>query len=307
MTHSIASTRRVGTALFAALLCLATSLPALAEGTLDKARQSGKLTMGYVADAQPFSYADASGKPTGYAIALCSKLGDSLKSELKMPALALDFVPVSKDERFSAVAQGKVDVMCGAVETLERRAQVDFSIPILLSGSGAAVRADATARLVQALSGRDPAAQPIWRGSQGQAPERRVLAVIGGTAVESVLLSRLKQMRIVAEVVTVKDTAAGLQMLLDRRADVFFNDRVLLLDAAARSPSRNDIVVLDRLFRRDLVALAVRRDDGDFRLAVDRSLSRMYRSDELASIYTSHFGPPDRATLDFFQLVALPD
>ena len=64
---------------------------------------------------------------------------------------------------------------------------------MLLSGNGAAVRADAPARLLQALSGQAVAGQPIWRGSQGQAPERRVLAVVGGTTIESVLVSRLKR------------------------------------------------------------------------------------------------------------------
>ena len=292
--------------LWAALL-LAAALPAMAEGTLDKARQSGKLSMGYVADARPFSYADAAGKPAGYAIDLCSQIGEAVKAELKLPALAIDFVALPKDERFAAVAQGKVDLLCGSTQSLARRSEVDFSIPILLSGNGAAVRADAPARWLQALSGQAVAAQPIWRGSQGQAPERRVLAVVGGTTIESVLVSRLRQARIVAEVVSVPDTATGLQMLLDRRADVFFNDRALLLDAAARSPARADLLVLDKLFRRELVSLSVRRDDDDFRLLVDRSLSQLYRSKDFGSIYGRHFGAPDAATLDFFQLVALPD
>ena len=294
-------------ALLCSLLCLGTACPVWAEGTLDKAKQSGRLSIGFVADARPFSYNDASGKPAGYAIALCAKVADAVKSELKLPALAVDFVPVPKEERFSAVADGKVDLLCGATQSLERRRQVDFSIPILLSGNGAAVRADAPARLVQALSGPEPAAHPIWRGSPGQAPERRVLAVIGSTTIERVLADRLKQMRIVAEVVTVNDTATGLQMLRERRADVFFNDRALLLDAVANGPSLGDVVVLDRLFRRELVSLATRRDDADFRLVVDRSLSQLYRGSDLAPIYSSHFGAPDRATLDFFQLVALPD
>jgi hypothetical protein len=119
-THD-AGLRRLRDALVCSVLFLAATLPALAEGTLAKAKASGKLSIGYLADAQPFSYTDAAGKPTGYAIALCSKVGDAVKNELKLPALALDFVAVSKDERFSAVAQGKIDLLCGANETLERR------------------------------------------------------------------------------------------------------------------------------------------------------------------------------------------
>ena len=43
------------------------------------------------------------------------------------------------------------------------------------------------------------------------------------------------------------------------------------------------------------------------RLAVDRALSRIYRSEELAAIYTAHLQPLDQATRDFFELIALPD
>ena len=48
--------------------------PALAQGTLDRVAAAGKLTIGYLADARPFSYADAAGRPAGYAVAVCSKV-----------------------------------------------------------------------------------------------------------------------------------------------------------------------------------------------------------------------------------------
>lgn len=300
--------RRAWASLFATLLLfLAATGSALAAGTLDRAKESGKLTIGYVPEARPFSFADASGKPDGYAIALCNRVAEAVKSELKLSALAVDFVQVAPGEGFGAVQQGRIDLLCGGTPSLERRKLVDFSIPVLLSGTGAVVRADAPARLVQVLSGREPAAQRTWRASPGQMTERRVFAAIGATTVEKALIDRLKSLRVAVEVVTVKDTAAGLQMVLDRRADAFFNDQALLLDAAKRSPSGGDLIVLDRLFRREQVALAVRRDDDDFRFVVDRTLSRLFRSEELRPLYATWFGAPADSVLNFFQLVALPD
>lgn len=281
--------------------------PTPARGTLDGVRESGTLTMGYLADAQPFSYTDAAGKAAGYAVALCTKIGDAVKSELKLPALSVNFVAVPLDQRFPALEQGRIDVLCGAEPTLERRALVDFSIPILLSGTGVVIRADAPARLEQVLSGREPPKQPIWRATQGQAPERHVVAVIGSTPLEKALSDRLKMSRIVVDVVSVNDNAAGIRMVLERRAAAFFSDHALLLDVTRRDPSANKLVVLDRLFRRAQVALAVRRNDDDFRLVVDRTLSRLMRSGEAGSNYANYFGAADRSTLDFFQLVALPD
>jgi ABC-type amino acid transport substrate-binding protein len=300
--------RPLRAALLASLVlgCLA-ALPATARGTLDQVRESGRLTIGYLADAPPFAYTDGAGKPAGYAVALCSKAGEEVKEELKLPALAVDFQVVPFDERLHALAQGRIDILCGVEPTLSRRATMDFSIPILQSGTGVMIRADAPARLVQALSESEPAKRPVWRATQGQAPEHHVIAVIGGTTVEKAVIDRLRAARIIAEVVPVKSTAAGVQMVLDGRAEVFFNDRGLLLEARKLSSASKQLVVLDRLFGRTQVALGLRRDDDAFRLVVDGALSRLVRSGATAKTYAGYFGAPDRATLDYFQLVALPD
>ena len=306
MTHPSTHESRRGlrNALVAGLLGLVLA-PAFAAGTLDKAKDTGKLTFGYTNKARPYAYADASGKPAGYAIALCNRIAESLKTELKQPTLAIDYVVVTREEAFTAVQQGKVDLLCGAVPTLERRALVDFSIPIMLSGAGVALRADAPIRLLQAVSGATPTG-PAWRASPDQAPQRTVIAVVDGVPIENALNSALKERRLNAELVPVKDTAAGLELLAMRKADAFIQDRAVLLDSVTRRGG-NDLVVAGRTFRRDVVAMAVRRDDADFRLFVDRVLSRLYRTPALSELYARHFGTPTPEALDFFKLVSFPD
>jgi len=300
----IKSCRSLRSALVAGLLGLAL-LPAFAAGTLDKARDGGKLTFGYDNDSRPYTYTDGAGKPAGYGIALCNRIGDALKTELKLPALAIDYVALTREEAFSAVQQGKVDLLCAAIPTLERRAVVDFSIPIMLSGSGVALRSDAPTRLLQAVSGATPTG-PAWRASPDQAPQRAVIAVVDGVPIENALNSALKQRRVNAEVVPVKDTAAGLELLAMRKADAFIQDRAVLLDSVTRRGG-TDLVVAGRTFRRDVVAMAVRRDDADFRLFLDRTLSRLYRTPALSELYTRYFGTPTAEALDFFKLVSFPD
>jgi ABC-type amino acid transport substrate-binding protein len=158
---------------------------------------------------------------------------------------------------------------------------------------------------VQVLTGREPPDALNWRGRQ--APERRALAVVGGTTIEQALSERLAAQRIAIDVMKVKDTDEGLQAVAEHRVDGFFDSRAALVYGAAQSPARANLVVLDRLFRRDLLTLSVRRGDDDFRLAVDRALSRLFRTSELATIYRTYLKEPDRETLDFFQLVALPE
>jgi len=102
-----------------ALLLALTVLPFVQAGsasgaTLDRVRQTSSLTLGYRTDAQPFSYREASGTPAGYSIALCLKIVDEVKAELKLSSLAVEWVPVTLADRFKDVQQDKVDLLCGA-------------------------------------------------------------------------------------------------------------------------------------------------------------------------------------------------
>jgi polar amino acid transport system substrate-binding protein len=305
--HSYTTVRHLRYALAASLLCLVAALPALAAGTLDKARESGKLSFGYRIDTRPFAFTDESGKAAGFSVALCLKVADAVKAELKLPALAVDFVPVSAATRFDALQQGQIDLLCGtATPTLERRAVVDFSIPIFSAGTGAVMRADGDRRLRDALANRPDPTKPVWRGAPGLFSEKVVFAVVGGTTIERSLVEALKARRIEVTVAPAADYKAGLQMVLDGRAAALFGDRPVLLDAASRAPA-GELLVIERAFTREPLALALRRGDDAFRLVVDRSLSRLFRSKDLAPLYTTYFGPPDPGTLEFFQSVALPD
>lgn len=297
-------TLRGRAALLATLVLLA--LPAAAAGTLDKVKESGKLTLGYRADTRPFAFSDGD-KPAGFSVALCQKVADAVKAELKLPALAVEFVPVTAANRFEALQQGRVDLSCGTdTPTLERRATIDFSIPNFAAGTGAVVRADADRRLRDALANKPDPAQPVWRGAPGLLTEQVVFAVVAGTTIEKALIDALKLRRIVVTVAPVADYAAGVKMVLERRAAALFGDRPVLLDAAKRGPA-GELTVIERTFTREPLALALRRGDDAFRLLVDRSLSRLFRSKDFATLYAGHFGTPDAATLEFFQSVALPD
>jgi ABC-type amino acid transport substrate-binding protein len=94
--------------------------------------------------------------------------------------------------------------------------------------------------------------------------------------------------------------------VLDRQSDVLFGDRPILLDAAKRSPSARDLIVLDRHFTYEPVALALARNDDDFRLIVDRTLSGLFATPSFRSLYATWFGEPDENTIDFFQTNVLP-
>jgi len=277
--------------------------------TLGAVKKTAKLKLGYRDDARPFSYRDESGNAAGYTVALCQKIAEQVKTDLGLASLSVEWVPVTLEGRFNAVRDGKVDLLCGADSvTLARRKEVSFSIPIYLSGVGALLRADALAGLYKALSERPGSSGPLWRGTPTeQLLQVQTFAVVGGTTSEKVLADRMSTFQLSAKVVTVKDYASGVQAVLDRKASVFFGDRPILLDAAKRAAAAGELRVHERRFTDEPLALALRRGDEDFRLEVDRTLSRLYRSPEFRAEYSKWFGEPDERAMLFFRLVALPE
>jgi len=274
--------------------------------TLDRVRQTGKLTLGYRTDAWPFSYRDESGNPDGYSVALCKQIAERLKSEQGLANLTVEWAPVTGEDQFKAVQDNKVDLLCGAAETLASRKDVDFSIPIFPGGIGALLRADAPTGLKEVLSGRPPSG-PLWRGYPAQVLEKQVFSVVAGTPSEKWLHDRLNEFQLTAKVVPVEGYDAGIQSVLDRSSNVFFADRSILLDAAKRSPSAGDLTVLERQFTYAPLALALERNDADFRLVVDRTLSQFFGSDEFHSLYVKWFGKPDESAATFFRQSTLSE
>jgi ABC-type amino acid transport substrate-binding protein len=276
--------------------------------TLDSVKKAGTIKLGYRTDARPFSYQDESGKPGGYSVALCERIAEQVKAELGMSALAVEWVAVDIERRFRDVQQGRIDLLCGAdTETLTRRKEVSFSTPIFPGGIGAMLRADSSHRLRQVLTKGQAAARPFWRASPAQILEQQTFSVVAGTTGESWLGERLYTLKIPAKVVAVDGYEAGVRAVLERGSNVLFGDRAILLDAAKRSPSARDLIVLDRRFSEEPLALALRRGDEDLRLVVDRTLSRLFASAEFRDLYSQWFGKPDEAVHTFFRLNALPE
>ncbi len=294
--------------LLAVVSCVATATSAAAADTLERIRQSGRLTLGYRGDAPPFAARSESGAPIGYSIALCRTIADAVKSELRLPALAVEWVPVTAENRFGAVASGTIDVLCGAdTVTIGRRHDVAFSIPIFPGGIAALLRADAPARLREALRGRGQTLNPTWRANATQALRSRAFAVVAGTRSEQWLTQRIDDLEVLTKILPVSSYETGVDAVVGRRADALFGERAIVLDLARRHANSRDLIVLDRMFTSEPLALTLPPNDDRFRLLVDRTLSHLYGSAEFGGLYRTWFAEPDEGTMNFFRLNTLPD
>lgn len=265
------------------------------------------MRLGYRVDARPFSYRDAGGKPAGYSIDLCQGVADAMKAQWALPNLKIEWVPVTLEGRFTAITQHQIDLLCGAESaTLERRKQVDFSIPFFPGGVGVAIRKDAPARLKDALSGT-ATTTPGARGVALVVLSAQTFGAVAGTTAQHWLSQPHDELKVESKIVDVPNYAAGLKAVADRQSSGLFGDRAILLDAVLHDSTLSDLGVVDRLFTLEPVALALPRGDDDLRLLVDQALGQRYHSADFWPEYIKWFGKPDASDMLFFGWTGLPE
>ena len=279
------------------------ALPAASQ-TVDRIRAAGRIRLGYVADARPFTVGQG-GAAEGFGAALCQRVADRAKAQLGNSSLTVEWVQVTADNRLREVQQGNVDLLCTPMpQTVAARQAVAFSLPVFPAGVRAVLRNDAAVQLRDALAGQT--GRVVWRGSPAATVlGQKSFAVMQGSTTESWLTGALASLQIDARVVPVPDYRTGLQQVVNHDVDVFFGDRAVVL-GAMDDAARDSLTVLPRLLTHEAVAFAMARGDEDFRLLVDRALSDTYKSADFAALYGQWVGELDESARAFFQWNTLP-
>jgi polar amino acid transport system substrate-binding protein len=297
-------TRRLGLLGAALLAALAAPLAASAQ-TLERIKAAGSIRLGFIDAVAPLSAKASDGKATGFGIELCQPVAEAVKARLGMPALDVRLVALKAETTLESVAKGEVDLLCTpTVETLKRRAIVSYSLPVFNGGVGVLLRADAPRALRDVLDGKVHPTGPIWRATVNRGLSNHTYVVRAGTVAEEKIRDGFRRLNVNIHVITVDDDAKGVELVRARQADAFFAERVLLLEQVSRGAT--DLVVLERKFNVEPMALAMGRNDDDFRLLVDTALSKLFTSAAFPALYTRYFGVFDDATKATYAGFALP-
>ena len=160
------------------IIAVAVAVPAQAQspgGTLAKIKETGDIRLGHRDVSVPFSYLDDKQAPVGFAIDLCARIVDAVKSELKLPSLQTKLQPIQLGTQIPLIENGTIDIVCGpATNTLERQKVVAFSNTIFVSSIRAVVKKDGPIKTFEDLGGRpvsltnnvDCAAHGTWPGEE---------------------------------------------------------------------------------------------------------------------------------------------
>jgi polar amino acid transport system substrate-binding protein/glutamate/aspartate transport system substrate-binding protein len=247
----------------AGLVAAWASEPAAAQsaGTLERIQAQGEIRLAYREDAAPFSFVE-NGAPAGYSVNLCREVAHALQQELKLPELTVTFVPV---------VNGQAELLCEATSaTLSRRARVDFSISTFISGASLAIRPDGPTNL-KAMAGQK-------------------IGVLGGTTTQEDLDITLREEGVTADVIVVKTHDEGLDLLQKDEIAAYFADRTILQDRLRHDAAGDGLLLADNYLTIEPYALAMPIDHA-FRLAVDRALSRLFRTGGMIKVFRKSVDP----------------
>jgi len=260
--------------------------------TLKAIKARNAIVIGYLQDAFPMSFLGTDGKPGGYSVDLCLAIAGDVGKAIGVESLPVRFVPLQLDERFDAVASGKVDIECGtSTITLSRLQKVDFTNTVFLDGGSLIVRKDSAITSFPALVDE-------------------TIAVIPGTTTEKSLREMLAKRYVNAKVVAVKNHAEGMAALEAGTANAYASDRVLLVGLLLKTQNLKNFGMVPDQFSYEPYGFAVRRNDADFRLVANSTLARLSASGKILDVFERWFGAvgkPNPGLVTMYLINATPE
>jgi len=139
-------------------------------GVLKRIKEAGVVRIGYREGAVPFAFAGADGPPHGYSIDICDAIVEDISEAVGAVALRVEYRRVTPADRVEQVADGRIDLECGATTgTAGRRERVAFSPLIFVAGTRLLVKRGSGIRSEGNLPGRRVA---VARGRRNEAAMR---------------------------------------------------------------------------------------------------------------------------------------
>jgi glutamate/aspartate transport system substrate-binding protein len=269
--------KRFSASMFAVSLAMGVAGAAQAQqsGTLKKIHDSATITIGHRDASIPFSYYDDKQQPIGFAMDLCLRIVDAVKTELKLPKLDVKYQLVTSANRIPLMANGTIDLECGSTtNNVARQKEVSFTMTHFLTANRVVSKKSANLKSIDDLKGKT------------------MVSTSGTTNIKQLTeLNTSKSMGI--NIIPANGHPEAFQMVETGRAVGFVMDDILLYSLVASSRNPSDYVISDfALSPPEPYGIMLRRDDPAFKKVVDNAMTRLYKSGEAAKLYERWFLKP---------------
>jgi glutamate/aspartate transport system substrate-binding protein len=271
MNSTMNSIRLAGAAL-AVAFCATQAQAQELTGTLKKIKDSGAITIGFRDSSVPFSYLDDNQKPIGFAMDICAKIVDAVKTKLKLPNLEVKYNPVTSATRIPLIANGTVDLECGSTtNNVDRQKQVAFTNTHFLTASRFVSKKTSKLNSIDDLKGKS------------------VVSTSGTTNIKQLTEANAAR-NLGINVIAAKDHAEAFLMVETDRAVAFVMDDILLASLAAGSKDPAAYVISKDAFSKpEPYGIMLRKDDAPFKKVADAATAALYTSPDGKKLYDKWF------------------
>ena len=257
--------------LIVGLFALVAAMSSVADGetTLEKIDKSGALIIGTRTGSPPFGYVNKSNEWVGFSIDLVEKaIIPALSKKLNKP-IKLDKKESAPQTRIPLLTANTVDLIAETMtDTQARREQVDFSLTFFVTGAQFLVKKGTAIKGIESIAGKRIAAQQ-------------------GSTNAKIIRERVPN----AKLVEFPDQPAAFQALTQGQVHAYTNDGIQLAGLKAKAPSPDNWAVVGEFFSYEPYGMAMRKNDSDFRQAVNVGLMDAISSGLYGEIYDKWFGP----------------
>ncbi|MCC6799575.1 MAG: amino acid ABC transporter substrate-binding protein [Anaerolineae bacterium] len=239
--------------------------PALAQGgsILDEVRQRGVLNCGVNGGVPGFGFLDAeSGEWSGFDVDFCRALAAAIFGEVT--ADNLQFVPLTTQERFTAVQTKQVDVLFrNSTWTLSRDGELglDFGPTNYYDGQGLMVRADLGATTIEDLDGAS-------------------ICSLTGTTTELNITEAMENRGLTYELVPFEQSSETSAAFQEGRCDVLTSDQSQLAGLRSDSADPGAYVLLDEIISKEPLGPAYLANDSAWADVVDWTVFAVIQAEE---------------------------
>jgi len=220
--------------------------PAAAGPTLDKVKQAGNLTCGVQTGTPGFGQPDSQGKFSGFNIDICRAISAALFGDPEK----VKFVPLTAQQRFTALQSGEVDLLSNNTTlTLSRDTQLglNFAPVVFYDGQGFMVPKKLGVKTANELNGATVCVQP-------------------GTTTELNLADYFRANKMEFKPVVIEKIDEVIAAYFSGRCDVFTTDAsALVAQRAGRAQNPEDHVILTERISKEPLAPVVRHGDEEWR------------------------------------------
>src|SRR3954467_11289586 len=241
------------------------------EGTLKKNKEPGSIPTGPRHTSIPFSYYDDKQQPVGYAMELCLRIADAVKTELKLPKLDVKYQLVTSANRIPLMANGTIDLECGSTtNNLARQEQVWFTITHFVTANRWVAKSSAKLDKLADLKGKT------------------IVSTAGTTNIKQMTELNAAQ-NLGMNIISANGHPESFQMVETGRAAAFAMDDILLYSLVAQARNPGDYHISAEATSVEPYGIMVRKDDAAFKKVVDAAMVNIYKSGEINKIYEKWF------------------